>query len=282
MNKFVLSTLAIFGFSLVLQAKEPAQPPLVMVVLDPLSAELSCPCVEGHAQRNYAKLAKHLEEKIGRTIKLVFAESLAIALEKKTEGKADIVIGKDSVIKYTSKQQKLALTGVLSLTGRDGSTLQKGLVVVPSGDKALTVEDLKGYEIYFGPEACDEKHAEAVKLFQELKVALPAKLTTCNSCSVGAVKILELSKSGAKAATVISNYAQPLLEGCGTIKKGELRVIGETESVPFITVFVNDAISGKSRDSIIAAFESVKADADLCKAMETKNGFVPIDTGKKK
>jgi len=39
------------------------------------------------------------------------------------------------------------------------------------------------------------------------------------------------------AATVISSYAQPLLEGCGTIKKGDLRVIGETDPMPFVVAF---------------------------------------------
>ena len=42
-------------------------------------------------------------------------------------------------------------------------------------------------------------------------------------------------------AAVISSYAAALLEGCGTIEKGAIRIIGETEPVPFVTVFYTAA-----------------------------------------
>ncbi len=39
---------------------------LTMVVMDPLALPLSCPCVQGYAQRNYDKLAETLEKELGR------------------------------------------------------------------------------------------------------------------------------------------------------------------------------------------------------------------------
>ena len=45
----------------------------------------------------------------------------------------------------------------------------------------------------------------------------------------GAVAILDMAKNGVKAAAVISSYAKPLLEGCGTIKKGEEAIGNETK-----------------------------------------------------
>jgi ABC-type phosphate/phosphonate transport system substrate-binding protein len=65
-----------------------------------------------------------------------------------------------------------------------------------------------------------------------------------------------------------------LLEGCGTIEKGDLRVIGETAPVPFISVFVSKNVSKTLRDSLEVALLEVAKDAKLKKAMETKNGFV--------
>ncbi|MCA9069318.1 MAG: hypothetical protein KDA84_10365, partial [Planctomycetaceae bacterium] len=38
------------------------QETLTVVVMDPLSKPLSCPCVEGYAQREYKALSAHLEK----------------------------------------------------------------------------------------------------------------------------------------------------------------------------------------------------------------------------
>src|SRR5947208_3409602 len=114
--------------------------PLTLIVMDPLAAPLSCPCVKGYAQRDYEKLAKQLE--------------------------------------------------------------------------------------------------------------------THNSCSDGATKILDMHKSGEKAVTVISSYAQPLLEGCGTIKKGDLRVLGETDPMPFVVAFISERVNASDRAAIQAALFS--------------------------
>lgn len=48
--------------------------PLTLIVMDPLAAPLSCPCVKGYAQRDYEKLANHLEKQLGREVKLHFNE----------------------------------------------------------------------------------------------------------------------------------------------------------------------------------------------------------------
>ena len=67
--------------------------PLVVLVMDPLAAPLSCPCVKGYAQRDYRKLASYLERELDRPVKIFFNESLVTVLEQKTSGRADIVIG---------------------------------------------------------------------------------------------------------------------------------------------------------------------------------------------
>jgi ABC-type phosphate/phosphonate transport system substrate-binding protein len=253
--------------------KENAEP-LTLVVMDPLALPLSCPCVKGYAQRDYDKLAAHLGKKIGRPMKVYFSESLTGALTKKTAGKADIIIGKDSVVRAGAKENKIDVACVAALTGKDGKTTQTGLWVVASKDPALTVSDLKGYELIFGTADCDEKHVAALTLLKDLGVTPPSKLKSCNSCSDGATKVIDGYKSGKKIATVISSYAQPLLEGCGTIKKGDLRVVGETDPLPFVAAFVNSKLTAEERTAIEKALLSVSNDAGLCKSLETKNGFV--------
>jgi ABC-type phosphate/phosphonate transport system substrate-binding protein len=259
---------------------------LTIVVMDPLAAPLSCPCVKGYAQRDYDKLAAHLEEKLGRTVKIVYSESLVSALKSKTGGKADLIIGKPSVVLFDAAKAGLQVKQVASLTGKDGSTTQTGLIVVPTADKAKSVADLAGYRIIFGPPECDEKHAAALALLKSHKVAAPQEIETRGACDEGAVLILELPK-GEHGAAVISSYAKPLLEGCGTVKKGDLRVIGETSPVPFVAAFVSDQLDAKLQKAVKAELLALKNEPLLCLALETKAGFKEVEaaaltTAKKK
>ena len=83
---------------------------------------------------------------------------------------------------------------------------------------------------------------------------------------------------------MISSYAQPLLEGCGTIKKGDLRVVGETAPVPFIVAFVSESVPADEREAIQKSLLNVGKNKALCTAIETKAGFVlpTAEDGKKK
>ena len=271
--------------STVAEAEEkPAASPdaLTVVVTDPLAAPLSCSCVKGYAQRDYDKLGKHLETKLGRPVAVHYAESLAGALTKKSNGKADLIIGKDSVVRAQAPASKLTVTHLVALTGKDGKSTQTGLICVAVADKAVTASDLNGYTIHFGIAYAEEKHGAAIKLLKELGVAVPAKPLTCPTCTDGATKVIELAKNGENVAAVISSYAQPLLEGCGTIKKGELRVVGETDPVPFIAVFATGSLSIDEQTAIKAALLAVGSSMDLCTALETKSGFIETEPVKKK
>lgn len=258
-----------------------AAAPFTIIVMDPLAAPLSCPCVKGYAQRDYEQLARALEPKLGRPVAVHFSESLALALDKKSGGKADLVIGKESVVREAAKARNLALAPVAALTDKQGKTTQTGLIVVASADPALTAGDLKGYRILFGPADCDEKHAAALELLKELGAAPADKPEIRAACSDGATDVLDLHKNGVKAATVISSYAQPLLEGCGTIKKGDLRVVGETRPVPFVVAFASEKLPEAERAQLRAALLAVGAVETLCVALETKLGFVAPESKKK-
>src|SRR5580765_8755396 len=94
-------------------ASDPKEP-LALVVMDPLAAPLACSCVKGYAQRDYEKLAKHLEKSLGRPVAVFFGTSLSAVMAGKSNGKADIVIGKESVVKYQAKEQKIDVKPVAS------------------------------------------------------------------------------------------------------------------------------------------------------------------------
>lgn len=250
---------------------------LVVVVMDPLATPLSCPCVAGYAQRDYEKLAAALTDLLGRDVTVVFNESLVAELNDGA-GRADLVIGKQSVVLHDAKRAGLESQKVAMLSGKDGLTTQRGLVVVPTDDPAKSVADLAGYRIFFGPEECDEKHAAALRLLKEHGVERPAELETAVACDEGATKILELAPQGVRGCAVISSYAKPLLEGCGQVPKGALRVIGETEEIPFVAAYVNASLDARLQKALAKALlKSTEMDFALRTALETKHGFIAAD-----
>ena len=94
------------------------------------------------------------------------------------------------------------------------------------------------------------------RLLRAAGVTPPEKIETSAACSDGACRILELG-ADQRGAAVISSYAKPLLEGCGTVKKGELRAIGETQPVPFITAFVSSRLPKRQQRRITKALLDV-------------------------
>ncbi len=252
---------------------------LVMVVMDPLALPLSCPCVQGYAQRNYDKFGEKLQRELGRPVKVVYSESFTKALKEGARGRADIVIGKHSVVRFDAAKADLKVTPIARLSGKDGATMQTGLIVVPKDDPAHSVSDLAGYRIVFGPEECDEKHTAAIALLKDNGVKVPEKLETSPACSDGACNILDEFKkdSTSHGTALISSYAKPLLEGCGTVEKGALRVVGETKPVPFVEAFITEQVKPAERAEIAAAVMKSTTDPLVQLALETRDGFVPID-----
>lgn len=249
-----------------------APKPLKIVVMDPMAAELACKCVKGYAQRDYHSLARHFEAKLHRPVTIEFAERLDKGINE-LGGTFDLVIGKHSVVESDAAEAKQTVVPIAMLTDLFGSVTQTGIFVVRSGDPAKTVADLARYRIIFGPANCEEKQGAPLATLKKVGVAPLEKIETSPSCSEAATLLLELDPS-VRAAAAISSYAQPLLEGCGTIKKGDLRVVGATDPIPFVAAFINAKVPADERSSIEAALWSMAEDLELLLKMESRDGFV--------
>lgn len=247
---------------------------LTLIVMDPMSVPLACACVQGYAQRKYEFLGKYLEKQLGVAVKVFWSGALRTAMED-SMGQADIVIGKRSVVEADAKESKIPLTPAVELTGKDGKTTQWGLVVVRKDDSAKKIEDIAGYRMLFGKKECDEKYAAPKKLLATKNVVVAEKEESIGSCTEAVTELMDM-EPGTKMAAVISSYAKPLLEGCGTIQKGDVRVIGETEKVPFITAFVHSSLTEEWQEKIIEALLNVKSEPALLVALETRDGFVEL------
>jgi outer membrane protein assembly factor BamB/ABC-type phosphate/phosphonate transport system substrate-binding protein len=252
-----------------------ADQPLTMLVMDPLAAPLSCPCVAGHAQRKYDKLAEFLTKQLNRPVKAIFADDVGKALRGEAKGHVDLIIGKQSVVIFDAKERQMPIRPLAMLTGKDGTTTVTGLFVVLAKDPAKQVSDLKGYKVLFGPAESVEKHGAAIAALRAVGVDVPEKPDVRGGCSDAAIEMVE-DKGKHKLAAVISSYAMPLLEGCKTVEKGALRMIGRTEPVPFVTVFATDGISEELGKRIQTALFSMFTDVELLKALESQRGFVAM------
>ena len=122
--------------------------PLRIVVMDPLSDQLACDCVEGYAQRKYNELGKFMEKQLGQPVKLSYGENLPDIL-KANPGHVDLLIGKESIILFDAAEIKMTIRPIARLTDKSGTTNLRGLFVVRHNDRARSVEDLKGYKILF-------------------------------------------------------------------------------------------------------------------------------------
>ena len=249
----------------------PADAKITIVVMDPMSLPLACDCVQGYAQRKYERLADYLQATLGESVRVVWSESLERGVKEDAKGNVTIVIGKDSVVRAGSQAMQLELQPVAHLTDMNGSTMQHGLFVVRRDDKANTLLDLTGYKIFWGPDACDEKSAAPRAKLEEFDIK-SIDGGVCASCSVAAKQLMAESLE-TKAAAIISSYAEPLLAGCGTIQKGDLRVLGKSEEVPFVSAFVNGKLPREKIDLITKALLEMKS-PEMLKALETKNGFL--------
>jgi outer membrane protein assembly factor BamB len=91
-----------------------------------------------------------------------------------------------------------------------------------------------------------------------------------SSCSTAAVEVAEKQAD----AAVISSYALALLEGCKTIEKGSLRVVGETRPLPFIAACATPQVPPEEERQLTVALLALREDPALLAAMESRDGFV--------
>ena len=272
---FTKSLYVLVGISLLLATCKKSPPEkrsletLRIVVMDPLSGPLACACVEGYAQRKYDQLAAFLEKELPSKVELLYSENLADVIQT-NPGDIHLLIGKTSDVLYDTAELNLSATPIARLTGKKGSLNLTGLFVVRQDDPAQTTADLKGYKILFGPKWSDEKSSAPLATLKKHNIPVPEPLLTKPACSAAALAVVEKEAD----AAVISSYAMPLLEGCGTIDKGSLRLVGQTDPVPFITVFATNSLEEPDRKSIVKALLKGNEDAPLLKALESKAGFV--------
>jgi outer membrane protein assembly factor BamB/ABC-type phosphate/phosphonate transport system substrate-binding protein len=259
-------------------AKEPE--PAVLVVLDPLAKELACACVKGFGQRDYRKLAAKLETTLKQRVSIEFSDDLEETLAIVGSGREVVVVGERSLVAHSAARAKLACHPVAELTGLDGETTVKAVFVAEASDPAKELKDLAGRKVLVGLPEADVQHAAALDALRSVKLDPPATPENRGAGNKAALDVLDSTTSPPPVA-VIPSYALRLLEGCGSITPGDLKIIGSTMAAPFITAFVSDNFAADKERMIVDVLLGLKRDAKLLKAMESRDGFVPVNAPKK-
>jgi outer membrane protein assembly factor BamB/ABC-type phosphate/phosphonate transport system substrate-binding protein len=256
------------------KAAEKNSEPL-MVVMDPLAKELACACVKGYGQRDYRKLAAKLGATLKQRVAIEFSDDLADTLNGIDSAREVIIIGDRSLVTHDAKQTRVACHSVCELSDIDGNTTLSAAFVVRATDPAKELKDITGRKLLFGLRDVDAKHVAALAALRSAGVEISGKPESRAVYTDAALDMLD-SSATPRPVAVLPSYGPRLLQGCGSVKPGELRVIGKTEPQPFITAFLSDNIPAAKEQEILKALLSIKDDPKLLEAMESRDGFKVI------
>lgn len=252
--------------------------PMLLVVLDPLSRELACACVKGFGQRDYRKLAARLGSTLKQRVAIEFSDDLAESLTRAGAGREIIIIGDRSAVAHGAQKSGLKSQPVAELTGREGETTLAAAFIARTSDSAKSLKDIAGRKILFGLPEADGKNAAAAAALRAAGVEAPAKPERRAVYTDAVLDVLD-SDAAPLPVAVVPAYALRLMEGCGSATPGALKVIGTSQPVPFITVFLANAIAADKREKILSTLLGLKGDAKLLKALESRDGFKPLNAG---
>lgn len=280
--KLRLSRIAVFAVAYLfatasLLAKPPKSDGVLLIVMDPLSRELACACVKGYGQRDYRKLAAHLESTIKQRVTIEFSDDLVETLKSVPPARDVLIIGDNSLVAANTKKASFTAHPLCELSDTDGDTGQTASIIVRSDDPARELKDIHDRKLFFGLQAADAKYNASLAALREAGVELPKDPEKHRSYSDAALDLLDSNLTPPPVA-IIPTYALRMLEGCGSVKPGNFRVIGKSKPTRFITLFVSDATPADKQQKILKTLLALKSDRELLNALESRDGFKAIQT----
>lgn len=248
--------------------------PLTLLVADPLSRELACACVPGFGQRDYRRLARHLQGTLRRPVAVEFTDDVADSLGRLPAGAEILVVGERSTTAAAATRSGRSLRPVAELTGLDGATTVAAVFTARRDDPAAGVADLAGRTIFVGLAEADAAQGALKSALDAAALQPVPQLVARGAGAKVGLDVLDSTATPPPVA-VMPEYVLRLLEGCGSITPGSLKVIGRTAPQPFITVFVGEATEPEPAARLRQAL--LDLDAPLRQALESSEGFRALD-----
>ncbi|MBX3748387.1 MAG: PQQ-binding-like beta-propeller repeat protein [Verrucomicrobiae bacterium] len=255
-----------------IQAKlrAPPQKPLLLLVADPLARELACACVPGFGQRDYRRLARHLEDALRCQVAIEFADDVADSLGRLPAGPDLVVIGERSVTASAAANAGRSLQPLAELTGLDGTATVSAVVTARRDDPAASLAELAGRTILVGLSGADAAQSAFAEGLVEAGLNPTPQLVQRGYDAKVGLDVLDSAATPPPVA-VMPEYVLRLLEGCGSITPGSLKVIGRTAPQPFVTVFTDPTMLPERVTNLREALLGL--DDTLRQALESRDGF---------
>lgn len=206
---------------------------------------------------------------------VAFFETLADVQAEFSLDSPLLVVARASEIAHAGALTNGSLHALCRLTDPKGETTLTGLFLTRASDPARSLADLAGRRILFGPASAQDTREAALAALQAAGVPPPAQIEIRPVEAQAALDVLD-SGDDPPPVAILSSYTLPLLEGCGSVQPGELRILGQTAPVPFITVFVSESVPASERAKLREALLAVRKNRRLLRALESRDGFVPL------
>src|SRR5262249_73710 len=153
-----------------------------------------------------------------------FSDDLAESLKGVSSEREVVVIGHESLVVNGAKKAGLKCHPVCELTDLDGNTTLTGSFIARSDDSAKTLKDLGGRRMLTGASETDGISAAGLDALRRAAVEPGSKPQNRPAYTDAALDVLD-SQGSPPPVAVIPSYGLRLLEGCGSVKPGSLKVI---------------------------------------------------------
>lgn len=231
---------------------------LVIGVSDPLCKLSACSCVGDSAIRSYATAAARVKESTGVELRFEYFEDPGQLAEGLAAGRYDGLVCKAwsgmTLARRTGRPLRRVATVGMPAGEPEGLC---GVAMVLKDSPAKSIADLKGRRLAIGePKDYDKSWAVGAAL-AKAGVA-DCKTHACGSCSTAVVDLME----GRADAAFISSYAVRYSCLADLADPDDFREIGRTETIPFVSVFLDSAkVPEAVRDSVASALLELSGDA---------------------
>ena len=188
-------------------------------------------CVAERGLREYAGLAQRLSQASGRKVELAYYQSDTLLIDAAAAGRLDGVICKTWTALLAAQAAHTRLDRLADVTMPDGKAGLEGVFFCRSDSPIKTMQDLTGKTLGVGPDVAYEKDSAVRRRLAGLGVQ-PGKTVTIPTCVRSALAVRQKEVD----AGVLSSYAYDFGPEELTGKAPDLRELGRTETIPFVTV----------------------------------------------
>ncbi len=220
-------------------------------VSEPFCEETACGCVGAHGRRSYRGLGE-AARKAGVELSFSYFKLESGLAAAVAAGAVDGAIAKAWTVLRAARAAGRPFERICDLPLPDGSGKLAGVFIAPSGSPIRSLADLSGKRLAVGRSESYENSHAVDRTLRGLGIALGAR-EEYPGCLQAALSVVE----GKCDAAVVSSYCPRygLYDMLGP--KADLRSIGETAAIPFVTFALSEradrGLRSRLREALLEA-----------------------------